>query len=113
MPAGGLVRAGNGVLYGTTYFGGPVTQYGGQGYPLNGLGTIFQLTPPTTAGGTWTEKILHNFTGGFDGYYSTSAPVITSKGVLYGTTTAGGNNNSNCRSSVLYSGCGTVYQVVP
>lgn len=45
-------QAGN--LYGTTQFGGK-----------HGNGVVFELTPAT--GGGWTEKVLHSFTGGYDG----------------------------------------------
>jgi uncharacterized repeat protein (TIGR03803 family) len=38
----------SGNLYGTTYAGG-----------AHRYGTVFELTP--TAGGGWTEKVLHNF----------------------------------------------------
>src|SRR5437667_43083 len=52
----GLVFDVSGNLYGVTFYGGA---YDG--------GTLFQLMP--TAGGTWTEKILHNFSNnGIDGF---------------------------------------------
>jgi uncharacterized repeat protein (TIGR03803 family) len=41
----------NGSLYGTTAYGGDVY----------GDGTIFQLSPPATRGGAWTETILFSF----------------------------------------------------
>src|SRR5579863_7120062 len=40
----------NGVLYGTTRYGGT----------SNG-GTVFQLTPPSSESGAWTETILYRF----------------------------------------------------
>lgn len=109
LPAGGLVRASNGVLYGTTYFGGPVTKWGGSSY---GIGTVFQLSP-STSGGPWTEKILHNFTAGFDGYYPAAAPILSPTGVLYGTTQAGGDNGANCSYAYISNGCGIVFQITP
>src|ERR1700679_3691108 len=63
-PSASLVIGTNGVLYGTTQYGGSATagsrcsQYG-----ATGCGTVFQLTPPSASGGTWTETILHSFTG--------------------------------------------------
>jgi uncharacterized repeat protein (TIGR03803 family) len=42
-PNGGLIADSAGNLYGTTRFGG------------NGYGTVFELSPPTTAGGAWTQ----------------------------------------------------------
>ena len=39
-----------GALYGVTAGGGP-----------GGSGTIFELAPPSTAGGAWTETVLYGF----------------------------------------------------
>src|SRR5579871_4545834 len=46
----------SGILYGTTPAGGNAV-----------WGTVFSLTPPASAGGAWTEQILHNFANGSDG----------------------------------------------
>ena len=54
VPYAGLIFDAAGNLYGTTVEGGT---YGG--------GTVFELTP--TAGGGWTEKVLHSFGNGTDG----------------------------------------------
>jgi uncharacterized repeat protein (TIGR03803 family) len=89
-PSAGLLLASTGALYGTTWAGG-----------TSGWGTIFELIPPGT-GGTWTEKTLHNFTGGSDGANPMSNLVINSSGVLYGTTYAGGS-----------AGYGTVFALQP
>lgn len=106
FPANGLALY-KGSLYGTTYFGGPVTQYSGGGL---GIGTLFQLSPPTISGDPWTEKILHNFVAGYDGWFPSAVPIFNSKGVLYGTTLAGGNNTLGCNNA--YCG-GTVFQFIP
>ena len=66
-PAAGVIADANGVLYGTTQSGG------GFGY-----GAVFSLTPPTTAGGSWTEAVLYSFTGGADGA-APLAPVLLGK----------------------------------
>jgi uncharacterized repeat protein (TIGR03803 family) len=98
-PAGGITVGPNGVLYGTTYFGGPRTNYGGN------LGTVFQLTPPKSAGNPWTEKILRNFTGGFDGMNPASSVIVNARGI-FGTTTEGGGTTG-------VGGSGTVFQIAP
>lgn len=96
----------DGVIYG-------VTEYGGDGrgtvpyYCQNGCGTVFAMYPPSTPGGPWTEQVIHNFQGssvqaGGDGANPASGVVFDEKGVLYGTTLAGGAGNS-----------GTVYQMKP
>jgi len=76
LPAVGLLGFNN-ALYGTTEYGG-----------VNGLGTVFQLTPPTATGSPWNETVLHSF-----GTYTAtqSAPLVSdANGVLYGTTPGSG-----------------------
>ena len=51
LPFGGLVFDNKGNLYGTTTFGG-----------TSSAGTVFELSPGSN--GTWTEKIIYNFSGG-------------------------------------------------
>jgi uncharacterized repeat protein (TIGR03803 family) len=82
-----LDNAGN--LYGTTTTGG-----------AKNYGTVYELIPGKK--GTWTEKILHSFTGGTaDGNEPWAGIVSDTAGNLYGTTLAGGK-----------SGFGTVYELV-
>jgi uncharacterized repeat protein (TIGR03803 family) len=66
-------QAGN--LYGTTLHGGS-----------GNLGVVFELTP---SGGGWTESVIHDFTGGDDGWAPASGMIIDSAGNLYGTTQEG------------------------
>jgi hypothetical protein len=73
-----------------TFYG--VTEAGGTGcYPF-GCGTVFQLTPPTVVGGTWTESVIHIFIGDSrDGSNPASGVVVnTAKGTLDGTVEGGG-----------------------
>jgi uncharacterized repeat protein (TIGR03803 family) len=95
FPTGPLVfdKAGN--LYGTTQYGG-----GSGGY--NTFGTIFELSPPSSGSGTWTETILYRFQSSPDAEYPNGGLVIDSKGNLYGTTIGGGS-----------CGDGTVFQLSP
>jgi len=74
----------SGNLYGTTCAGG--TYLG----PNGGLGTVFKLSPPATADGSWTESILWNFGNGNDGSCPESQLLLGANGVLYGTTYFGG-----------------------
>jgi len=60
-----------GILYGTSFYGG-------------GNGLIFQLTQ-AAGGGTWTETVLHTFTGSADGGGPLGPMVRDTNGVLYGT----------------------------
>jgi uncharacterized repeat protein (TIGR03803 family) len=100
LPNGDLVfdRAGN--LYGATEFGGgkgtscdPYYQY---------CGAVFELSPPKTKGGEWTEKVLHAFASGTDGANPNGGLVLDGEGNVYGTTYAGGSGD-----------WGTVYELKP
>jgi uncharacterized repeat protein (TIGR03803 family) len=80
QPYAGLVIGLNGALYGTTWKGGS-----------HNLGTIFQLVPPAAPGGSWTERILHNFSGP-DGFEPVGALVFGKNGWLYGVTSSTGSD---------------------
>jgi uncharacterized repeat protein (TIGR03803 family) len=99
FPEAGLVIDTAGNLYGTAVQGG-----------TRNSGVIFELSPPTVTGGTWSESVIHNFCSEYhcaDGYYPYGKLLFDSMGRLYGTTSAGGNN-TNCRD-----GCGTAFQLTP
>jgi hypothetical protein len=102
-PAAGVTLGKNGVLYGSTTYGGSATA--GCHNPFtgaNGCGTVFELTPPATPGGAWTETILHTFTGP-NGDGSLPGPLTVSRvGVLYGPTLTGGT-----------AGKGTIFAIQP
>ena len=80
-PTGALVFGTNGVLYGTTAFGG-----------AQNVGTVFQVAPPASAGSAWTETVLHTFNGS-DGSRPEAGVVFGIGGALYGTTQYGGVSN--------------------
>ena len=52
FPSSDLVMDREGNLYGTTLVGG-----------VNDLGAVYQLSPPATEGGTWTETVIFSFSG--------------------------------------------------
>ena len=72
-------KAGN--LYGTTFDGGIG--------PLGGFGTVFELTPK--ADGSWTETVLHRFTGGRDGAFPYSGLVLMLPETCMGQLTSEGD----------------------
>jgi uncharacterized repeat protein (TIGR03803 family) len=86
-PYAGLIADASGNLCGTTLYGG-----------ANGLGTVFKLTP---SGTSWTETLLHTFSGS-DGGYPWASLIADASGNLYSTTEAGGAN-----------GFGTVFKLTP
>jgi len=89
----GLISDGTGALYGTTTVGGTLSCNSGSG----GCGVVFKLTPPTNAGGTWTETVLHTFNFS-DGAYPDAGLIMDVSGTLYGTTVGGGAVPAPCSS---------------
>ncbi len=83
-----LDAAGN--LYGTA-----VT--GGAGSCEGGCGVAYKLTK---SGNTWTQSVIHAFTGGTDGSGPGSRVAVDARGNVYGMTPTGGAN-----------GLGVVYEV--
>jgi hypothetical protein len=97
-PGGNVVADKNGNLYGTS-------EEGGSGCAPIGCGTIWELSPPATAGGPSTETILYNFQGtSSDGSSPWGGLTMDTKGNLWGTTQFGGG--SRC-----LTGCGTIFQL--
>jgi uncharacterized repeat protein (TIGR03803 family) len=99
-PRAGVVFSSRGVLYGTTEQGG-----------AHGYGTVYSLTP--AGGGTWTYAVVYSFAGApalcgtsgqpaCDGANPETGLILTPKGLLYGTTAAGGA-----------TGNGTVFSMTP
>jgi hypothetical protein len=105
-PVAGVVVGKSGALYGTTQWGGNATSDSAcpaSYFVVAGCGIIFELKPPSAPGGTWTETVLHSFSGqNGDGATPVAALALSSTGVLYGTTSAGGT-----------AGKGTIFAVVP
>ena len=89
-PNAGLTFDTAGSLYGTTHGGGTNHNHG----------SVFKLTP--NADGTWTESVIHSFSGTPDGYWPSAALIFDTAGNLYGTTYRGGVWDS-----------GTVFELVP
>lgn len=73
--AAGVVFDGNGNLYGTTFAG-----------PPNGSGLVFELRKPTGMAHSWTETVLHLFSGGEEGAGPMAGLIFDPNGNLYGTT---------------------------
>jgi len=92
-PYAGLVFDAAGNLYGTTNRGGGRRIFG----------TVFELMPQ--ANGSWTETVLHRFSGrGNDGSELFSALIFDKAGNLFGTTSSGG---------ALFDKRGTVFELTP
>jgi hypothetical protein len=107
LPNGDLVFDNAGNLYGATTFGG------GKGTTCDAFyqycGAVFELSPPRTKGGKWTEKVLHGFRSGTDGANPNGGLVSDGQGNVYGTTYGGGNESGECGTG----GCGTAFELKP
>ncbi len=91
-PYKGVTLDAQGNLYGSTVAGG-------SGPCDGGCGVVYKLT---NSAGTWTESVIHSFTGGTDGAGPGNGLTFDPHGNLYGMTPTGG----------AY-GLGTVYQLKP
>jgi uncharacterized repeat protein (TIGR03803 family) len=98
LPNGGLVFDAAGNLYGTTNEGG-----------ASGRGTVFQLSP--RADGTWTEAVLHSFTGA-DGEFPVATVTLVAAGNLYGTTSQGGTQGGGTAFELTRSAGGGTFSVL-
>ena len=78
-PNGSLIFDSAGNLYGTTLIGG-----------TSGYGTAFELSPPASGHGEWSETILHNFLTNGDGNSPLAELIFDKQGNLYGTDWWGG-----------------------
>jgi uncharacterized repeat protein (TIGR03803 family) len=95
-PVAGLIMDRTGALYGTTEAGG----FGG--------GTVFKLTPPSRAGGAWSESVLFSGFNGSRGAYPVAGLTMDLSGALYGTTAEAGKTSCPIRGR---TGCGTVFKL--
>lgn len=94
VPVFGQLLKANGVLYGTTEFGGAHSCFG-----EDGCGTVFSLDPTTGE-----EKTLYSFCAQMnctDGAFPVTG-LVDVNGTLYGTTFAGGAR-----------GGGTIFSITP
>ena len=99
-----FVNNSSGSIFGASNQGG----LHGQGCDQQfGCGAIFQLLPPAHPDGAWTSNVLYEFQGANDGG-NPSSVVMNSSGIIYGTTTSGGDFNSHCTL-----GCGVVFELFP
>jgi len=89
-PYKGVTLDHEGNLYGTA-----VT--GGSGNCEGGCGVVYKLS---NTGGTWTQTVVHAFTGGNDGSGPGARVTVDADGNIYGMTPTGGRY-----------GLGTIYKI--
>jgi uncharacterized repeat protein (TIGR03803 family) len=107
LPESDLIMDSAGNLYGTTLEGGgPPSKCGTS---ESSCGTVFELSP--SSGGTWTETVLHSFSGDANGGRLFSGLVQDAAGNLYGTTTDGGNLSACVGGDYQGVGCGVVFKL--
>jgi hypothetical protein len=103
-----LIFDSEGNLYGTTRSGGDISACSS-----DGCGVVFELSPPSSGTGPWTETVLYTFAGGTDGAQPHAGLIFDSKGNLYGTTFAGGDTSACAGSTTSPPGCGVVFELSP
>src|SRR5579872_1117514 len=96
QPTASMIFDTAGNLYGTTQYGG-----------ASGNGAVFKLAPGSN--GRWRETVLYSFSGGTDGGTPESSVAFDKQGNLYGTTSAGGDDQ--CQGDG--TGCGVVFKLAP
>ena len=79
-PYGGLVQASNGLLYGTSFYGGK-----------NNTGSIFGFYYSDS---TYTDTLLYSFGTGTDGQNPHGSFTVGANNTLYATTLNGGSSDS-------------------
>ena len=89
-----LIEDTNGVLYGTTRYGGP-----------NNYGTVFKLNKDG-----YGYEVLHSFTNGTDARNPVDGVILSSDGFLYGAAYAGGSDSRGAVFKLNTNGTG--YQVL-
>jgi uncharacterized repeat protein (TIGR03803 family) len=93
-PQGALIEDSAGNLYGTTRGGGAY-----------GVGSVFEMSPPTSGSTTWTFTTLYSFVPyGNGGFVPVSELIQDSSGAFYGTAYSGGDP---------LCACGVVYKLTP
>jgi uncharacterized repeat protein (TIGR03803 family) len=113
-PSGGVVMDGAGNLYGATSNGGDLTCI----YAANGCGVVYKLT---RTGTSWSETVLHVFTGsntdGANPLYSsltlgTQKINNVSTLVIYGVTSAGGQQGNGTVFGIIQGHSGFSFEVL-
>jgi hypothetical protein len=113
IPAGTLVFDNKGNIYGTTAYGGGLPCDGDWNQAFCG-GIAFELSPPSSAGASWTETILMTFYGLSDGATIPGGSVVLGQqGSLYGTTLVGGNGGCSEYFEFSAISCGVVFELTP
>lgn len=98
-PLGTLAKDASGNIYGTTRFGGEVSQ------DSIGYGVVFQLAPRK---GSWKESVLYEFSNGPDGSGPEDGLIAGPGGGGFGVASFGGISTGGfCPDG----GCGTVYEM--
>jgi uncharacterized repeat protein (TIGR03803 family) len=100
-PRAALIFDHAGNLYGTA---------SGSGFDntFNNAGSVFEISPPTLPGGSWSETTLFSFPLAIQGIWPFARLAFDASGNLYGTAYTGGN-----RSCIGALGCGVVFQLAP
>jgi uncharacterized repeat protein (TIGR03803 family) len=98
-PGGNVAAGAHGDLFGETVIGG-----------AHQNGVAFELVP--AGSGSYTEKVLHTFTGGADGGQPIGAPVLDARGDVFGVTQFGGTGGQGVIYELTRSASGYTEHVL-
>ncbi len=104
---GALIGGANGVLYGTTAYGGGLGNCNAE-KGVNYCGTVYSFATAPSRSAPTGETILYAFSGARADGALPDDLIANGKGGFYGITEQGGSGP--CQA---YEGCGTVYALMP
>ena len=106
----GLTLDAKGNLYGATVAGGAYSIGGVYLLCPQGCGAAYEMSPPATSGGKWSERVIHSFGATLVGGLGPEAGFIAdADGNLYGVTGGGGAYGTLANGG----GGGTVFELKP
>lgn len=112
-PRSGLLRAGDGYFYGTTYYGSPnIVNSSGTIYRIREDGTGFEILHRFEL---WETVSVNGSPVNEEGVYPESPLILASNDYLYGVTRAGGDGGTGVIFRILRNGTdfGTIHHFGP
>jgi uncharacterized repeat protein (TIGR03803 family) len=100
-PPSGILLGSGGNIFGVTRAGGS-----------SSAGIVYELEPPGSGTGPWTETILYTFTNSTDGGIPEGSLVAAKSGTIYGTTLMGGASKDGTVFELTFASGTWTYSVI-